>query len=132
MLNSDQYCISKLYFDSTYAGLMLGTPNSDMNKGIIDETMKLAYQLFFGAEARFIDPVIEKPCSLTPWYERLPCYRIMGQIASGHGIERCGDYRLLTFIGFVDNVEDIKASIHNLLKEVDWEKDSFYVDIDML
>ena len=36
MINPDQYCISKLYFDSTYAGLMLGTPDSDMNKDIIN------------------------------------------------------------------------------------------------
>lgn len=129
MLKADQFGINKLYFDGTYAGLMLGIPNSDMNKDIIDNTMKLFNTLFYG-NGKFIEPVIEKPEADTPWYERLPCYRIMGTVVSEYGITRYGDYRLLNFIGFVDNIEDIKTSINNLLKDVDWEQDSFYVDID--
>lgn len=130
MLKPEQFHIGRLYIDITYEGLLLGVPNPEMNKESIDGLLTLTKTLFSHREVTFIDPVIEKPSPDMPWHQRLPNYRIIGTISSREGIEDYGNYRMFSFTGFINSTENLKESIADLLKDVNWFTDSELVDID--
>jgi hypothetical protein len=116
MALQNDIAIAGLYIFPTYRGLLLGTPDEEMDKRLIsDAEQKAAKQ--FGLPVYVVKPDVK--------LNRLPDYTILAELEMFE-IEGDFDGRTLTIVLFVDNIYSmpIDQIIDNNIQELDWKKHS--------
>lgn len=130
-LKENEIRVCQVHIYETYAGLLLGRPNPEINKRIIGEASEKA--LKFGKPVYLIPPVLKYPDLplIDPVQfpleaeEYLPSYVVLADLES-FASEGNYDGRSLAVVLFADEVfsGSINDIVDNAIKDLNWKEHS--------